>query len=344
MLPAEQPGRVELENELDRSSVPTTPPPPVDIEELFPELRDYATTATRLHPRRGNPGTQDSSIGGPLRWPADEPWPFCVDREHYVNHLSTPATVRRQRRIYAAAKARAAATGQPYELTEAERAELPASDHSEPEALADGPIALVPVAQLYRRDVPDFAGPADCDLLQVLWCPLDHPETGYNPRVEVRWRRVAEITGQVAEVPEPAVVYDDYLPTACVVHPEPVREHQYGGLLPEDLDRRLSDWEEESDVNYQVDLSLAPGWKVGGFANWSLTDWHPVDCTVCGTAMTLLLTADSSEYGGSDVWRAVGEPAGAPVNPVGVTIGRGYSLYIFVCPTSFDHPPATAMQ
>ncbi|MGW6585089.1 hypothetical protein [Streptomyces globisporus] len=37
--------------------------------------------------------------------------------------------------------------------------------------------------------------------------------------------------------------------------------------------------------SYMGDLSIAPGWKVGGFASWHLTDPAPVDCQVCGTAM-----------------------------------------------------------
>src|SRR5437762_7052529 len=46
---------VELEGELAQPEVPTTPPRPVDVEEAIPELRQYAATATRLHPRPGNP-------------------------------------------------------------------------------------------------------------------------------------------------------------------------------------------------------------------------------------------------------------------------------------------------
>ena len=80
---------------------------------------------------------------------------------------------------------------------------------------------------------------------------------------------------------------------------------------------------------------------MGGFANWSLTDPLPMDCASCGAAMTLLFTADSSEWNGpDDSWR----PAGAPADPTDVVIGRGYSLYVFRCPVSFDHPHATAMQ
>ncbi|WP_189047046.1 hypothetical protein [Micromonospora sonchi] len=76
----------------------TAAPRPVDIALLFPELGEYAATATRLHPRPGTPTAVDSSVGGPLLWPAGEPWPVCIDGEaHYVFQLRTPAMVRRSR-------------------------------------------------------------------------------------------------------------------------------------------------------------------------------------------------------------------------------------------------------
>ncbi|CAM5523272.1 hypothetical protein SAVIM338S_03980 [Streptomyces avidinii] len=60
----------------------TTPPRPVAVEELFPELAPLRREAVRLHPRAGDPTRHDSSVGGPLLWPADEPWPVC-DEEHW---------------------------------------------------------------------------------------------------------------------------------------------------------------------------------------------------------------------------------------------------------------------
>jgi hypothetical protein len=323
----------------------TTPPRPVDIAGLFPELRQHSATATRLHPRPGTPTAADSSIGGPLLWPAGEPWPVCPDGDdHYIFELRTPATVRRGREIYAVATARAAATGADYHLTDEEQAALPDIDFSEPDELVCQPIPLVPVAQLHRRDIPDFAGPDGTDLLQILWCPLDHPDEGYNPRVRLYWRRSAELSGPLSTPPEPPVVNESYLPVPCVVHPEQVREYQYGGLLPKDLDARITAWE-QAGHSYQADLSLAPGWKVGGFANWSLTDPHPMDCAECGAAMTLLFTADSGEWHGADCsWRPVDEPESASPDPTDVSIGRGYALYVFRCPASFEHPPASTMQ
>jgi hypothetical protein len=210
---------------------------------------------------------------------------------------------------------------------------------AEPRELVEQPIPLVPVAQLQRGDVPDFAGPDGTDLLQVLWCPLDHPEDGYNPRVELYWRRGADVTRPLIAAPEPPVVCDSYLPVQCVVHPEQVREFQYLGLLPDELAARLR------GHRYHKDLSLAPGWKVGGFANWSLTDPHPMRCAECGATMTLLFTAASNEWHGADSsWRPAEEPTDAVRNPVGVSIGRSYDLYVFRCPTSFDHPPKTVTQ
>ncbi|MEJ8640823.1 hypothetical protein WKI68_03835 [Streptomyces sp. MS1.HAVA.3] len=59
----------------------TTPPRPLDVEALFPGLAAHRATATRLHPRPGAPTAGDSHVGGPLLWPADEPWPVC-DEPH----------------------------------------------------------------------------------------------------------------------------------------------------------------------------------------------------------------------------------------------------------------------
>ncbi|MFL1375887.1 DUF1963 domain-containing protein [Nocardiopsis protaetiae] len=56
----------------------TTPPRPIDVEAHFPELRAWRREAVRLHPRPGKPEVGDDSMGGPLLWPAEEPWPVCA--------------------------------------------------------------------------------------------------------------------------------------------------------------------------------------------------------------------------------------------------------------------------
>jgi hypothetical protein len=328
----------------------TTPPRPVDVAAVFPELHDHAARATRLHPRPGTPAVTDSSVGGPLLWPVDEPWPMCTEPHDDVDVLLRPDTVRRWRAILSAAWSRTE-RGASLAITDAERAALPDTEVSEPYELARQPIAMVPVLQAHRRDVPGFIGPPGADLLQVLWCPLGHADLEYCPRPAVRWRRAADVGEVLAAPPEPAVVESDYyLPEPCVLHPEQVTEYEYGGLLPAALHERIRAWENGSGLSYQLDLSIAPGWKIGGFASWHLSDPRPMGCTACGTPMRLLLTIATAEWDGDGTWRPV-EDAGEhgpalfpPSGPTGVEIGRGYSLWVFHCPESFDHPPATAMQ
>lgn len=61
----------------------TVPPPPLAIADHFPDLVPHARSTTLLYPRAGAPGRCESSLGGPLLWPADEPWPTCAAPDHY---------------------------------------------------------------------------------------------------------------------------------------------------------------------------------------------------------------------------------------------------------------------
>jgi hypothetical protein len=71
----------------------TTPDAPVRVEAAFPEFAGRARTAVRLHPRSGHPGPDDSSLGGPLLWPADEAWPVCASPDHEEIGEPVPTTV-----------------------------------------------------------------------------------------------------------------------------------------------------------------------------------------------------------------------------------------------------------
>ncbi|MEU8927100.1 DUF1963 domain-containing protein [Kitasatospora sp. NPDC048545] len=70
-----------------------TPPRPVPVEEQFPEVVPFRREAVRLHPRAGRPAPGDSSVGGPLLWPAREPWPDCP--EHPGSPMVAVVQVRR---------------------------------------------------------------------------------------------------------------------------------------------------------------------------------------------------------------------------------------------------------
>ena len=340
----------------------TTPPRPLDVEALFPELAAYRGTTTRLHPRPGNPDVSASSVGGPLLWPTDEPWPVC-DETHGRVRGRRIADIRQEREILAAAWA----GGQFTELTQEQRHlldELRRRDRS-PEAHGSDPLPMVGLAQLYRRDVPDLPpGPDGCDLLQVFWCPFDvHGAGSFDILLQLRWRRSAEVGEVLISPPQPRVVgYDGYVPEPCELHPEQVVTYPFAGLLPQELRGRIDGWEgileaaaeqrEDEEraepVGYQHDLSIPPGWRVGGFASWHTTDPYPMDCLTCATPMELLLTIDSSEWdGGSGSWKPLEERGLRPhpfAIPTKIRVGRDGELNIFACPTDPEHPHRWSLQ
>ncbi|WP_236245277.1 hypothetical protein [Streptomyces sp. CC210A] len=334
----------------------TTPPRPEQVERLFPELAGFRGTATRLHPRPGTPSVRDGSVGGPLLWPADEPWPMCTER-HRRRYGDRVADVRLRRRILAEAWSRAPEPGRQPGPTEEEGdvlRSLKRGRHA-PWLQDTDPIPMLAVAQLFREDVPDLAGPADHDVLQVLWCPFDSHAGRHEPKVELRWRRSAEVGAVLEEQPEPEVVgAEGYVPERCVLHPEQVVEYQDLGLLPEDLRERIHSWEgdeddiDESSVLYETDLSIAPGWKAGGFASWHATDPAPVVCD-CGQAMDLLLTVASSEWNnGCRSWipledRPIADTMDANI-PTQVTVGRWGDMNVFICRTDPAHSHRLVFQ
>ncbi|MDA3649615.1 hypothetical protein LZ318_08190 [Saccharopolyspora indica] len=329
----------------------TTPPRPLDVASAFPELRPLARRAVRLHPRRGRPTRSESSVGGPLLWPVDEDWPVCTATHGGWDKPVSLEDVRRRRALLEQAWLRPRPPGQ--NLLSAEEAALLAS-LEEGHTRHAGPNALLPVAQLYLRDVPGLTGPEGADVLQVLWCPLDHVETSM-PAAHLVWRASADVVDPLDVPPEPADVDRDgsYVPEPCAVHPEVVTEHPSPLELPAGLADRLHEWSSTANSHYQHELSVAPGWKVGGWAPWSFCDPQPMRCTACDAELEPLLTISSGEWdGGSGSWVPVEDrtphagPMGLrePSNPPMVLIGRGYSMQIYRCPESSDHPVLENMQ
>ena len=333
----------------------TTPPRPVTIAAVFPELAPLARTTTRLHPRPGKPTPQDSSVGGPLLWPIDDPWPYC-DGPHDPSFapLTTLADVRLLRDMLTAAWNH---PGPPGALLTAEERALVKDLQRGRHGWTNEPIAMLPMAQLYARHIPDLRAPLGSDLLQVLWCPFEHADE-FLPKARLVWRSSSTVTVLLSEPPQPVAVQSEaYVPQPCVIHPEQVIEYPAPLELDERLRNRIEAWGEREKAGaasayYQYELSVAPGWKIGGWAPWSFRDPWPMICT-CGTEMEPLLTISSGEWhGGSDSWIPIEDQALAanpapyprPWNPVMVTIGRGYHMQIYRCPTSVDHQHVAWMQ
>jgi hypothetical protein len=328
--------------------VRTTPPRPVDIAAHLPELAPLARTTWRLHPRPGEPTPADSSIGGPLLWPTQEPWPTCTQHAGPTLHGASVPDVLEQRRILTEAWARPRGDGTDL-LTEEEKV-IVDRVNSGTEIAQDGPAPMVPVAQLYARDIPTLPRPDGADLLQMLWCPFDHESDGYLPSTVLRWRFAADVQDPLTDPPQPAAVEQDYQPRPCVLHPEEVTEYPAPHCLPADLAERVKAWEDREGMEYQYDLSVAPGCKVGGHAPWSFTDPFPMSCPDCGANVEPLLTIDSCEWDGVTSWRpvedaaAVHRPFPTPNNPTILVIGDIDSLQFYTCVASPSHQHVTNLQ
>ncbi|MFG2824975.1 DUF1963 domain-containing protein [Kitasatospora sp. NPDC048365] len=282
----------------------TTPPRPVDVETLFPELAPLARTAIRLHPRPGRPTPEQSSVGGPLLWPADEPWPVCPSTSH-SRGWGAPVT--------------------------------------------EGPVPLVPVVQIQRRDVPQLAFPEGTDLLQVLWCPyiVDLCDTP----VPLVLRRSGAAVGPALDA-TPATVADaprDSIPAACVLHPEAVTDYPSADM-PEDVAEavgwRLQELGARTGLSYSYHLAEAPGIKLGGYPSWTQEPGWP-DCPDCGGTMEHLLTVASRECDGRSwrTWLPIEERADDPwpdsaQSPADVMFGDAGGVYVFECVTCPGRPVA----
>ncbi|MET9827391.1 hypothetical protein ABZ038_38390, partial [Streptomyces sp. NPDC006349] len=318
------------------------------------------------HPRPGPPTEHDSSVGGPLRWPADEPWPYCDEphdsRASPVVH--SPDDVRLVRRVRAASAERlhldpGAAQWTPEELDVLERIKAG-------RPWSDGPVPLLPVAQLYARDIP-FPCPPDADLLQVLWCPFDHAEHA-SPKAALFWGSSATVTDVLDAPPEPPVIQSEhYLPEPCLFSPEQVTDFPNPLELDEELSDQLDDesrWEtvdpalyssyaDDPQELYLTNLCHAPGWKTGGWTRWDPTD--PVDrpCPECGTEEIPLLTIVSSEWDGAGVTWIAAEERPTPAQPVPgardgnftlIDIVGDHNLQLHACPADPSHPHIELIQ
>lgn len=234
----------------------------------------------------------------------------------------------------------------------------PHCEDTHPAIIGDGrarpitPVPLVPVLQLFARDIPERPFPAGTDLLQVLWCPFDHLPC-YAPRPELFWRDSGQEDLEPAEPRWPAEAPADYLPKACVLHPERVTDYPSWDLprdIADALEPRFKQLKQEAGWNYQYHLSVSPGTKVGGYPTWSQDPVWP-DCPACGQRMEHLLSIDSAEFDGTSwrTWLPVEDsPATIMALPyeertriqraAGLMIGDMSGLYLFECPRCPGRP------
>jgi hypothetical protein len=258
----------------------TPPPPPLEVTGVFPGLAAFARQAVRLHPRHGQPGPQDSSMGGPLLWPAGEPWPACT-RPH----------------------------------TEWVREGAGARGLTERSRPPDGPSPMISVLQLHARDIPGLPFPDGTDCFQFLWCPNAHPYGLTYPtigwlEVAAFWRRAAAVPEMLEDPPAPRFDVEPnaewYQPLPCLLNPETVTEYPSYSYLPEYSDlsdplrQQVQRWDGLTAGLYTEVLSVAPGTKAGGYPDWIQEAQWPA-CG-CGRRMDHLLTIASEEWGNRMRW------------------------------------------
>ncbi|THV40765.1 hypothetical protein [Glycomyces buryatensis] len=324
---------------------------PRDIAVHLPELAAYAKSAVRLRPRPGTTTVHESSIGGPLLWPADESWPVC-ELEH-DDCADEPVDHVRAERRYLADRDRRKAAGEELDW-DAERLRMKElrSEHSldgRPEYDPEAPPPLVALAQLYYRDVPGLPWADRYDLLQVLWCPRDHPEADapYCPAFQLRWRSGETIGEPLESPPVPVLCNESYLPEPCVIRPEIVTEYPvWEKELPAPLAMSITAWQESVGVDPGYWDAQSRGWKVMGYGGYSgVTDPYPLKCECGETQLPLFTAASGEDDEGTDHWLPlVQADAEWPyIDPVKVYIGRGYTLQLHYCPAGEDHPNRAKM-
>ncbi|MQY13811.1 hypothetical protein SRB5_39660 [Streptomyces sp. RB5] len=230
------------------------PRPPMDLSGLLPEYTALARETTLLNPAPGDPGPGDSSMGGPLLWPAAEPWPHCAREGHWTY----------------------------------------ADDGRSLEEITPGRTPMVPVLQLYARDVPQPAFPTGTDVLQLVWCALHHDDNEDGPMIpQLHWRNEAEViaAGTLTDIPRATDFThpEDLMPTPSTLTPTP--DIDYPGFdLPYDLQQT---WEKRlHGVNglgtWSFEDGCAIATKAGGYPAWTQPPNWPT--CVCARRMEHLLT------------------------------------------------------
>lgn len=199
----------------------TTPPRPIDVTAVLPELAAHARETTRLHPRPGKPDSVDSSIGGPLLWPTSEPWPTCtaprmVQRSEPIAPELVIALQQAQAKREEQRGTRLGGRRSPEELALLDEAVgrrgasvdlIRYTTHWYESEAHKEPNPLVAVAQLHARDIPTVGFPSGTDLLQVLWCPTTHQDLPCQPRfyggpsVHLVWRRASDVSSAPGSAP-----------------------------------------------------------------------------------------------------------------------------------------------
>jgi hypothetical protein len=341
----------------------TTPPPPVEIVELFPWLGRYASSSIRLHPRPcGSLPAHASKMGGLFLWPHETRWPVCNARDaDELFDFSRPENVEQLSRFLEHAYEAMEAFGPGKKPSEPARRRWIAQHVDELHELErrrrhGHNQPYIPLLQLRRDEYPALPFPGNTDLFQLLLCPHVHflgpPKE--EPGHAVVWRRQQDVDEPLLKEPR----FEEGLGIQeCSLSPEIVNEYPQSKVFEshfqEDLNRLLeklaheaapshSEWTFSGSDLYDEALSVSAGTKLFGYPRWIQEPQHPA-CG-CGRRMTLLVTIAASEYHhelGGLRWRPWEEREHRGTDrPLGLSIGDSGAIYLFYCP----HCPGPVTQ
>lgn len=220
------------------------------------------------------------------------------------------------------------------------------------------PSPMIPVLQLWVRDVPDVPMRPGTDVFQLLWCPNHHDilsDEDYGPRIRAFWRDSGNVARSLDNRP-PArteVVESHFVPRPCVLHPERVWEFpDYNWHLTADERAEMDRHDRPGELSYEDYSGAAPGTKVGGLTHWRPGEMEWPSCPD-GHPMEHLLTVATTEYDGHD-WPAwlPAEDRDSSGGPVGdwqdlasqILLGDGGDMFVFICFQCADWPTTKRLQ
>ncbi|MFF0432626.1 hypothetical protein ACFYU9_10440 [Streptomyces sp. NPDC004327] len=237
-----------------------------DILAAVPGLAPYARPAVVLEPVPGTPGVHESSIGGPLLWPADEPWPRCsVPDETSGEEEPEPSAM--------------------VPVVQVFRADAPGG------WWPDGADVFQLLWCPNMHWDPPVPQPEANPVIEIRWRrAADVTSVRAEPPVPLR-------TGDEL---------DGFVPRPCTLTPFACTDFASTWELPEELVpdvRRLMEAGREAGGERLVPVTSLGGYKFGGWPYWGITDPCEYRCDVCDAVMPLLFTVASDDRTGIVVGR-----------------------------------------
>lgn len=224
-----------------------------------------------------------------------------------------------------------------------------ASDHRDADTMDDAypegtQVPLCPVLQLRKKDIPEIRFPPGSDLLQLLWCPLDHPDSSRVAKPFLFWRNSRKTESPLRKLPRSKLWSAWYIPRECELHLERVTELPPIGMLGRVARSRIKKWDinnlrddyiDSPETFYEWECSTCPGNKVGGYPHFCQN--RPLPKCKRGHLMEHLLTLTDYEYDAGTHYRWCPEQDKKSWKAEKVRGAPGFqgfgagSLHLFIC-------------